>query len=81
MPKPTKKQDVRPYWLINYRHNDTNYGDTIGEDQMEGYLEQLLLKGVNPATIFISMLHQHNWLFLHAIMDCDILIPLLFMRN
>lgn len=33
MPKPTKKQDVRPYWLINYRHNNTNYWDTIGEDQ------------------------------------------------
>lgn len=63
MPKPTKKQDVRPYWLINYRHNDTNYWDVIGENQMEGYLEQLLSKGVNPTTMFISMLHQHNWLF------------------
>jgi hypothetical protein len=63
LPKPTKKQDVRPYWLINYRHNNTNYWDTIGEDQMEGYLDQLLKKGVNPATIFISMLFQHNWLF------------------
>ena len=30
---------------------------------MEGYLEQLLQKGVNPTTLFISMLHQHNWLF------------------
>ena len=63
MPKPTKKQDVRPYWLINYRHNNTNYWDVIGENQMEGYLEQLLSKGVNPTTMFISMLHQHNWLF------------------
>ena len=63
MPKPTKKQDVRPYWLINYRHNNTNYWDTIGENQMEGYLDKLLSKGVNPTTIFISMLHQHSWLF------------------
>ena len=62
------KKETRPDIFIAWRHKRTNRWEALERDQLDAFLEKLLLKdGVNPASVFISTLTMATrWLYAPA---------------